>query len=128
MTKVDIKAAVRQRDGRCVDCGMANEAHFAEHGRALDVHRLRPGVPYAVDGCVAVCRSCHRDRHTALRAAGVISARTDSSRDIRISEALCVILDGIADQNATTVGREVNRAVREYLTRIGKWPPSDRKS
>jgi hypothetical protein len=28
-------------------------------GRRLDVHRLTPGSPYSVEGCVTLCRACH---------------------------------------------------------------------
>lgn len=59
MSDATVKDAVRQRDGyRCVDCGKARE------GRALDVHRLVPGSAYTLEGCVTVCRGCHRKRHS----------------------------------------------------------------
>jgi len=56
---LDIKAAVRARDGRCVHCGVTNEQHLAQYGRQLDVHRVTPGSVYTVEGTVAVCRACH---------------------------------------------------------------------
>ena len=58
---LDIKEAVRERDGcRCSRCGMTQEEHLSAFGRRLDVHRLEPGEAYTVEGCVALCRPCHR--------------------------------------------------------------------
>jgi hypothetical protein len=67
MTDVEVKALVRQRDSyRCRDCGMTNEQHEQEHGRALDVHRLIPGSAYRLESCVALCRSCHSQKPKSL--------------------------------------------------------------
>lgn len=56
----DIKAAVRERDGFCcVECGMTAADHLARYGKTLQVHRLSPGKPYSIDGCVALCIPCH---------------------------------------------------------------------
>jgi hypothetical protein len=38
---------------------MTNEEHLARYGRVLDVHRITPGSPYTVDGCLTLCRCCH---------------------------------------------------------------------
>ena len=61
MTDIDIKAAVRDRDGyRCTKCGMTAAEHRERYrGRTLDVHRLSPGSEYTVEGCVTLCRKCH---------------------------------------------------------------------
>ncbi len=68
MKELELKAAVRERDGqRCVDCGMTAE-EYAERSRiSLDVHRLSPGSQYTAAGTVTVCRSCHRVRHGAKK-------------------------------------------------------------
>jgi hypothetical protein len=60
MSELDIKAAVRARDGhKCRDCGMGSEEHLAKYGHELDVHRLLPGTEYEADWCVTLCRACH---------------------------------------------------------------------
>ncbi len=58
-----IKADVRKRDGFCcTSCGMTNNEHLAQYGKQLDVHRVKPGQPYTLAGCVTLCRSCHGSR------------------------------------------------------------------
>lgn len=60
MTVLEIKAAVRERDGnRCVLCGMTAAEHIEKHGRNLDVHRKTPGSPYSIEGTETLCRTCH---------------------------------------------------------------------
>jgi hypothetical protein len=60
VTDLQIKAAVRARDGhRCTECGMTAAEHRQRYGRTLDVHRLEPGKPYTIDGCLTLCRKCH---------------------------------------------------------------------
>jgi hypothetical protein len=61
-----VKSAVRERDGdRCTDCSMSNAEHKARFTRGLQVHRLKPGSAYTVDGCITLCRPCHWTRHRA---------------------------------------------------------------
>lgn len=68
MTVLEIKDAVRTRDGyRCTECGLPNGDHIALTGRALEVHRLQPGSPYTVEGCVTLCRSCHGPKPRSAR-------------------------------------------------------------
>jgi 5-methylcytosine-specific restriction endonuclease McrA len=84
-----IKESVRKRDGyKCVDCGMTQgevsriksaerwdrwRTHINPHAVQtysllfkLDVHRLVPGGPYALENCVTVCRKCHARRHREM--------------------------------------------------------------
>lgn len=59
-TAHEIKAAVRARDGmRCRECGRTNEEELRELGWSLDVHRIVPGSPYTLEGCITLCRRCH---------------------------------------------------------------------
>lgn len=62
MTTLEIKQAVRKRDGnQCQDCGRMHQPSE----RALDVHRITPGSAYSDEEgyCVTLCRGCHRKRH-----------------------------------------------------------------
>lgn len=60
MNVSELKNAVRKRDGyRCTRCRMTNNKHLTTYGKCLDVHRLTPGGPYTIDGCITICRSCH---------------------------------------------------------------------
>ena len=63
-----IKTRVRKRDKyQCVDCGMSQQAHLLKYDSKLQVHRLMPGSLYSLEGCVTVCRECHKARHKTLR-------------------------------------------------------------
>jgi hypothetical protein len=66
-SEADVKKAVRLRDKyACRDCGMTAEQHKKKFGAALEVHRLVPGLQYAVSSCVTLCEDCHnkKPRHT----------------------------------------------------------------
>jgi hypothetical protein len=64
-----VKESVRARDGyRCTKCGLTQAEHVAMTGRRLDVHRVTPGSVYTPEGCVTLCRDCHRTE--PKRAAG----------------------------------------------------------
>lgn len=55
-----IKALVRERDWyTCTECGMSHDEHIAIYGKTFDVHRVVPGSPYSLNGCVTICRRCH---------------------------------------------------------------------
>jgi hypothetical protein len=72
VTELEIKAAVRERDGyRCRDCGMTAAQHVERFGKTLEVHRVVPGSPYTVDGCVTLCRPCHGPKPRSPRGAVV---------------------------------------------------------
>jgi 5-methylcytosine-specific restriction endonuclease McrA len=58
-----VKLAVRERDGNCcTECGMTKAEHIERYRRNLEVHRLTPGSVYTVDGCVLLCKECHRHK------------------------------------------------------------------
>jgi hypothetical protein len=101
MNEATVKALVRHRDGRCVECGMTNEEHVAKFGRQLDVHRIVPGSKYTLEGCVTLCRPCHgpqprRSRNSILRvkdpatAAAVLLHARRTGREPR--EVVCAAL------------------------------------
>lgn len=89
MNVLDIKAAVRARDGhKCVDCGLSGVEYFRSHHRLLDVHRLIPGSVYAVADCVTVCKKCHKARHKKTpRQTKAIKISADLLSSVRIVAA-----------------------------------------
>lgn len=61
------KDRVRQRDGhKCTKCGISQEQYQKVSGRRLDVHRLVPGSPYTMEGCITVCKGCHDRIHSEI--------------------------------------------------------------
>src|SRR5262245_39658434 len=79
MKVFEIKAAVRERDGyKCRQCGCSQEKHMQRYGRILEVHRLAPGAPYSVDGCVTLCKPCHGPKRRSPRySTGAIRLQLD---------------------------------------------------
>ena len=49
--------------------------------------------------------------------------RHKPARMVRLKASLAAQLEAIAEENATNLTQEVNRAVRELLVREGRWPP-----
>lgn len=58
----EIAAAIRERDGACVNCGMTNAECIAKFGSPLAAHHI---VPYretqdnSPENLVALCNTCH---------------------------------------------------------------------
>ncbi len=76
-----IKSTVKERDGyRCQDCGISEEQHIRDRqNRGLEVHRVIPGSPYSVAGCITLCLACHDKRPT--------------ERHVKTAEALMALQD-----------------------------------
>ncbi len=99
---INIKRAVKARDGyRCCKCG-AGEAKTKRNKGGLEVHRLVPGSKYTVGGCVTLCRPCHdkepKTCHLAIAATLKVLAALIS--DIKLPEKLedCQGLPGKTSQ------------------------------
>ncbi len=119
----EIKALVRYRDGyRCTDCGMTAKEHFKKYKRTLDVHRIEPGSRYCVKGCVTLCRPCHR-----LKPKSQPRSQPRNGIAIRINERIFQQLLVLVERNCSNITAEVTTAIREMLTREGKWPPPPKK-
>lgn len=61
---------IMRQDGRCLDCGMTDEAHKAKYKRSLDVHHRKPyrlSLDNSDDNLVAVCKKCHGIEEVATR-------------------------------------------------------------
>lgn len=52
------------------------------------------------------------------------SDRHKPTRNVRLNMRLATQLQKLAEQNATNITVEANRAVRELLERVDLWPPS----
>lgn len=114
-----LKAAIRQRDAYCcTQCGMSNADHVAKYGRSLEVHRLAPGTPYTLDGCVTLCRPCHGTRPKSPR----YGNRTDPG-SVRIPSVFLEQIDKLVALNLSDRSEEIRHAVREYLKARDLWPP-----
>jgi predicted amidophosphoribosyltransferase len=116
----EVKALVRHRDGyRCQECGMTARQHVRRYRRTLDVHRIVPGSPYTVDGCMTICRRCHGDKPKA--APGVTSDRPYYAMSLRgpVAEAV----RRYAVENDLPISTVMKRALKEFLTSEGLWPP-----
>ncbi len=113
MTELEIKATVRERDGdACVDCGTTGRTNMANVGMILDVHRLVPGSPYTIDGCVTVCKRCHGERHVG-------SCRKRSGKSLttalNFNSETCKMIKIIAIWNGTTVNGYISGIVRPVI-------------
>jgi len=110
MKVLKIKAAVRERDGyRCRQCGCTQEQHLQQHGRILEVHRLAPGAPYSVDGCVTLCRICHGPKRRSARySTGAIRLQLD--RDLVKQLHIISILE------QTTPAAIIAELIKDYVS------------
>jgi hypothetical protein len=86
MTEVEVKEAVRTRDGNaCAECGMTNEQHNRTFGRSLEVHRNTPGSPYTVGDCSLLCQPCHRPKPVSARGRGRRATATKKTKLVTLT-------------------------------------------
>lgn len=111
MTELEIKAAVRERDGyRCTDCGMTSDEHYARYGRELEVHRLIPGSPYTIEGSVTRCKPCHGKAHRLIR--GVFKKAT-----VKVHRDIVRKARTIAAFRSVSVAVLLNRLLKPIIDR-----------
>jgi hypothetical protein len=120
MTETEIKAAVRKRDKhRCTECGMTRAEHYSEYGRDLEVHRVQPGSPYAVDAsCQTLCRRCHGPKPRRRRG-------TRPWATVRLPSDLATKARAIAMTLRISPSRYLNDLIREAIAR--DWPKAMKK-
>ena len=128
--KEEIKASVRARDGfKCAKCGLTNEENIAKSGVCLDVHRRVPASKYTVDGCITLCKPCHRKAHTSGEfidgPKGSVEGYGSEPFTFRLHDCLRAQLEKLATRNATRLSTEIIAAMREHLERNGMWPPPE---
>lgn len=112
------------RDGMsCTECGMTNDAHIAEHGCSLHVHRNTPGSLYSEETgvCVTLCIPCHGPKPKS--APGTNPSGRSPHKQARIHIALADVGEARAAQLAQDFTQYVNDAVRMRLEAEGMWPP-----
>lgn len=123
MTDADVKAVVRERDGhRCTQCKMTAEEHRRRYHKTLDVHRLTPGSPYTVEGCITICRSCHgpqprRVRGSRLKEDGVIQVVLRGDLNTAFTKYLASLHPAPQSSAVLVV------ALRDFLKAEGFYPP-----
>lgn len=122
MSKLAVKAAVRERDGNaCVECGMGYVAHVFQFGRDLEVHRITPGSVYTVDGCVTLCMRCHDGK--PVRKPGE-SDQENPYMSVSVPLRYQPVLKELAERLGVSVTEIVRRAVDRELRANGIEPPS----
>ncbi len=100
MTAIDREKAfrdsVRAKYGyKCAACGLPQHVQKAKNGRALSVHRVRPGADYSVAGCVPLCMSCHSRAHGYARR-GADWRNPDARDPIVMPSRIAVVPCGIS--------------------------------
>ncbi len=123
----EVRAVVRHRDGyRCVECGMTHEEHIKRHGRKLDVHRISPGSPYIVDGCVTLCRPCHATKPKSPR--GLHDGKW-RHMTVTTSPEVAAVIRRLAKEERRSVCATMVILLEEAIKARGEWtdPPADQE-
>lgn len=122
MTELQIKAAVRERDGhRCTQCGLDHPSHVALYGRTLDVHRVVPGSVYTVEGCVTLCRACHGPAPRRKNGVRIRSGEA-KSRTVSLPRPWALVLRRLAARRRQPIGYAVIDMVKAEAERDGMTP------
>jgi hypothetical protein len=126
-----IKEAVRARCGNvCGKCGMTNARHREVYGVRLHVHRLNPGSPYAVAGCVLRCFACHGSEPKSPPFRPSRRARRGDrvrAKVFRLPVRLIDALHGLAAEHRRSYTAELELAIEHYLSKRKRLPqrPAD---
>jgi hypothetical protein len=115
-----IKAAVRARDGRCTGCGLSNQEHVALCGRQLHVHRVQPGSPYSLEGCVCLCKNCHAKAPKRKRGKDDLDSRGDM---VRMPFDYHKLLKVLSRRHSRSLTAELKLALDDYFQKYGLEPP-----
>jgi len=127
-----VKKLVRSRAGdRCERCGFDQADCVAKYGRGLHVHRLTPGSPYTLGGCVLVCPPCHNKAYGRKAPAPprVVKAPAGNTKPtmFRLGDKAGRDLDALVGLFAAETGTRENRTTvllklihKEYVRRAKK--------
>jgi hypothetical protein len=119
-----VKAAVRERDNHCcAECGLTADEHYERYGQGLAVHRVVPGSAYTVQGCVTLCRACHKGKPKSEpipgNAADLIQVRAEPAWIDRVNAE--------AERLGLSLSAYIRLAVNERLERTAPAPAPGHK-
>lgn len=101
---------------------MTHTQHLARYGKKLDVHRVVPGSPYTVDGCVTLCRECHGPKPKSKR-----GSRPRKCLVVRLTPELAEAMDRFIREKHVVPPRRKDVflfALNRFLADRGLWPPA----
>lgn len=111
MNVLEIKAAVRARDGHCcTECGMSVADHLDAYGKDLDVHRTTPGSEYSLEPgvCVTLCRRCHGPKPRRPRASLL-------RRTFCVPHDLYIMAKHVAMSEGISLSKYFDRIIRQAV-------------
>lgn len=119
LSDVEIKAIVRHRDGyRCQQCGMSAREHVQKYRKNLDVHRVVPGSPYTVKGCVTLCRACHGPQPKSPK-----RSRHPVTISFRMPPGVRDAVVGLAERECRSIPQTILYLLGKALEARGLCPP-----